>query len=68
MCFFQLDNVARSSAYIANYYPGSATPLPPADANTKMRVMFSEGLGTTVHDTSSNAFTGTLSTAGAWVP
>lgn len=68
LCFFQLDNVARSAAYIANYYPGASTPLPPSDANTKMRVMFSEGAGTVVHDTSSNAFTGTLSTAGAWVP
>ena len=66
--FFQLDKVARSAAYIANYYPGSATPLPPADANTDMRLLFTEGSGTSVHDTSANAFVGTLSSSGLWVP
>ena len=66
--FFQIDKVARSAAYIANYYPGSATPLPPADANTDMRLLFTEGSGTSVHDTSANAFVGTLSSSGLWVP
>ena len=50
MMFFQLDKVARSPTYIANYYPGSATPLPPNDAtNTMMRLRFTEGTGTTTH-------------------
>ncbi len=66
--FFQIDKVARSAAYIANYYPGSATPLPPADANTDMRLLFTEAAGTSVHDTSTNAFVGTLSSSGLWVP
>ena len=66
--FFQIDKVARSAAYIANYYPGSATLLPPADANTDMRLLFTEGSGTSVHDTSANAFVGTLSSSGLWVP
>ena len=66
--FFQLDKVARSAAYIANYYPGSPTPLPPADANTDMRLLFTEGSGTSVHDVSANAFVGTLSSSGLWVP
>ena len=67
--FFQLDNIVRNAAYIANYYPGSPTPLPPLDgANTDMRLTFSEGSGTAVHDTSSHAFVGTLSAAGLWVP
>ena len=66
--FFQIDKVARSAAYIANYYPGSATPLPPADANTDMRLLFTEASGTSVHDTSVNAFVGTLSSSGLWAP
>ena len=66
--FFQIDKVARSAAYIANYHPGSATPLPPADANTDMRLLFTEGSGTSVHDVSVNAFVGTLSASGLWVP
>ena len=67
--FFQLDNVVRNDAYIANYYPGSATPRPPADGlNTDMRLLFSEGSGTTVTDSSHNAFVGTLSSSGLWVP
>jgi hypothetical protein len=67
--FFQLDNVVRNDAYIANYHPGSPTPLPPLDgANTDMRLLFTEGSGTSVHDTSPNAFVGTLSSSGLWVP
>ena len=64
--FFQIDNIVRPD--IASFYPGSATPLPTAGASTKMRLLFTEGAGTTVHDTSSNAFTGTLSASGLWVP
>jgi hypothetical protein len=64
-----LDNVARSGSYIANYVPGSSTPLPPNDpTNTKMRVMFTEGTGTSVADTSASAFTGTITNAYLWVP
>ena len=66
--FFQIDKVARSAAYIATYHPGSATPLPPADANTDMRLLFLEGSGTAVHDTSANGFVGALSSSGLWAP
>ena len=67
--FFQLDNVVRDDTYISHYYPGSATPRPPADGlNTDMRLLFSEGSGTTVTDSSHNAFVGTLSSSGLWVP
>jgi len=66
LSFFQLEKVARSAAYISNYHDGV---LPPNDSvNTVMRLLFTEGSGTSVHDTSTSAFIGTLSTAGMWVP
>ena len=64
--FFQIDNVVRPD--IASFYPTSATPVPTAAASTTMRVLFTEAAGTAVHDTSPNAFVGTLSSPGLWVP
>lgn len=64
--FFQLDNVVRNQSYVQTNF--TAVSPPPSTANTAMRVLFSEGSGTTVNDTSANAFTGTLSNANMWVP
>ena len=63
---FQIDKVVRAPAYVAAY----ATPAapPPIDANTGMCFPLTEGSGTTVHDTTINAWPATLSSAAIWVP
>jgi hypothetical protein len=67
--FFQSDNTVRSGAYIAANF-ASGSQMPPNDAShTEMRVLFSEGTGTTVNDTGAvgNAFVGTATSASMWV-
>ena len=63
---FQIDNVARSAAYIAAH----ATPasLPPIDANTALSLALTDGSGTTAADASGNGHNGTLTSANMWVP
>ena len=65
---FQVDNVARSASYIANYTPTSGTKIPPIDANTDMCLLLNDGSGTTATDSSSHGRNGTLNSAGLWVP
>src|SRR5215831_39603 len=62
---FQMDNVARSSTYIA----ACATPsaLPPVDANTQVLLRFQAGTGTNAADSSGNNRNGTLTNAGQWM-
>ena len=62
----QIDKVVRSPAYVAAYATPSSPP--PIDANTGMCFPLTEGVGTTVHDTTSNAYPATLSSASIWVP
>jgi hypothetical protein len=64
--FIQVDNVVRSQNYIQTNFTASSPP--PSTANTAMRLLFSEGSGTTVHDTSGNGLNGTLSSTNMWVP
>lgn len=65
MGYYTLSNVARSGAYIATATPSA---LPAQDANTILSYAFSEGTGTTTADTSANNLTGTLTSAGMWIP
>jgi len=62
---FQIDNVARSAAYIA----ACATPasLPPIDTNTQVCLRFQDGSGTTVVDSSGKGINGTLTNAAQWM-
>lgn len=62
---YQVDNVARSPSYIAAHSIPSS--LPPIDANTALSYHFTEGSGVTVHDGSSGANNGTLTSATMWV-
>ena len=62
----QLDKVVRSGSYVATY--STPVSLPPIDANTAMCFPLTEGSGTTIHDTTTNAYPGTLTTAAIWVP
>lgn len=62
----QIDKVVRAPAYVAAYATPSSPP--PIDANTGMCFPLTEGSGTTVHDTTSNAWPATLSSAAIWVP
>ena len=64
--FFQMDNIVRSQSYIATNFTVAGPP--PNTVNTVIRLMMSEGSGTTVHDTSTNGFTGTLTSSGMWAP
>jgi hypothetical protein len=71
MEFLQIDNVVRNQAYIsANFSAAHPGPPPNAGAATALRLLMNEGSGTTVHDTSSNAFVGTMSvySGSPWVP
>ena len=61
----QLDNVVRNAAYIAPIKNGV---LPPQNANTVWRLLFNEGTGTLVHDTSGASLNGTLTSGNMWVP
>jgi hypothetical protein len=64
--FFQLDTVVRNSAYVAAHT--TAATLPPLDpTNTAVRLNFTEGSGATVHDATTNALNGTLSSPTMWV-
>ena len=59
-----MSNIVRDASYIDSY----VTSPPPVDANTILAYSFSEGSGTTTADASSNHYTGTLASAGMWVP
>jgi hypothetical protein len=63
---FQVDNVARSDAYIQAI--STAASIPPIDANTVLCLPFAEGSGTTTADISPSGFNGTLTSATMWVP
>lgn len=63
---FQLDNIARSGAYIAAHSTPSS--LPPIDGNTAISLPLTEGSGTTAHDASGNGRNGTLTSGNMWVP
>jgi Concanavalin A-like lectin/glucanases superfamily len=65
--FAQIDTVVRSQAYIAENFTLSVTP-PNDGANTVLRLLLTEGTGTTTADTSSSGLTGTLVSQGVWVP
>ena len=62
----QLDKVVRSGSYVNTY--STPVSLPPIDTFTAMCFPLTEGSGTTVHDTTTNAYPATLTTAAIWVP
>jgi hypothetical protein len=64
LSYFQLDNIVRSAAVIAPVKNGA---IPPKDANTAMCLPLNEGSGAAVHDTSTSAFTGTLTSSSNWL-